>query len=154
MLTELKNRIADELDRVAARDGPDTTDGASRRSRGHKVSPEEARVRLLGQLLSALPKVESSMLPVEGAGFGSTVVLEDLDRGGEVTYQLLAGDFIDIDADQVSLASPIGYALLGRSEGEEIEVNTPRGTRRFRIARLTTVHDLLGPTEAPHAAAV
>ena len=143
MLTELRDRIGAELGRLSSATPPEMTNGAGSRPRRRR-DPAVGRAQLLDQLLTALPEVEATMLPARGAGFGSTVVLHDLDTGQEVTYQLLVGDFIDIDADQVSLASPIGHALLGRSEGDEIEVSTPRGTRRFRVTRIRTLQDLLG----------
>ena len=56
-----------------------------------------------------------------------------------LTFTITAGDFIDLDAGQVSLASPIGQGLLGGAKGEEVTVQLPRGNRRYRILDLTTL---------------
>jgi transcription elongation GreA/GreB family factor len=80
--------------------------------------------------------VQPWMLPEEGAGFGSRVRLLDLDSGARLDYTLMAGDAIDLDAGQISLASPVGQALLGRGEGDEVSVRTPLGARRLRVLRV------------------
>ena len=84
------------------------------------------------------------MLPADRAGYGSSVVLEDLVTKRRVSYTLVTGDVIDLEEDQVTLASPIGNALLGRKKGERIEVELPQGRKRFRIVGLTTLPEMLG----------
>lgn len=74
----------------------------------------------------------------DGARFGSTVVVEDVDLGGRETYTLMTGELLDIDAGQVSLASPIGRALLGARPGAEVSVSTPQRQRRLRVLSVRT----------------
>lgn len=154
MPTELKTRVGVELERLiddlnqqqSEASGHALVEGDTSGILGMDASPE-GRLRLLGQLAEALPEVDPTAIQMGRAGFGSTVDLLDLDNGKEVTYTLFAGEFIDLDAGQVSLASPIGHALTGRAEGEEIRVMTPRGERRFRIMSIITLPQMLGISE-------
>jgi transcription elongation factor GreA len=57
----------------------------------------------------------------------------------DFTFTITAGDFIDLDAGQVSLASPIGQGLLGAKEGEEVTVHLPAGERRYKVLELLTL---------------
>ena len=53
-----------------------------------------------------------------------------------------------MEAGEISLASPVGHALVGRVEGEEIEVSTPLGRRHFRVLSVTPLHDRLAERSA------
>jgi transcription elongation factor GreA len=151
MLSELKTRLGSELERLAqelsaravAGDGAAPADRRPSAGDGADGMLQD-RVRRLGQLVAALPRIDPATIWPDRAGFGSTVRLRELATGEELSYTLLAGEFIDVDAGEVSLASPIGHALLGRRAGEEITVATPRGERRFRILSLTTLPQMLG----------
>jgi transcription elongation factor GreA len=72
-------------------------------------------------------------------GFGSKVKIHDLELGEDFVFTITAGDFIDLDGGQVSLASPIGRGLLGAKAGEEVTVRLPAGERRYRILELATL---------------
>jgi transcription elongation factor GreA len=67
--------------------------------------------------------------------------LFDLDREEELNYELVTSEEGDPDSGKISLASPIGQALIGREEGDEVRVKTPKGWRNFEIAKLRTIHD-------------
>lgn len=101
------------------------------------------RIQLLHGTLAALAGLEPGMLPPAGAGFGSRVHVRDLDSGAELHYTLMAGGAIDLDAGEISLASPVGRALLGRAPGDEVQVATPLGRRRLRVVEVTTLGDTL-----------
>ena len=57
------------------------------------------------------------------------------------SFTIVAGDFMDLDGGQVSMASPIGRGLLGARKGEEVTVELPVGERRFKIVDLVTLPD-------------
>ena len=65
--------------------------------------------------------------------FGCYVSLEDIDTGEKIKYQLLGPYESDISQNKISVTSPIGKALIGKSIGSEINVQTPGGTRNFEI---------------------
>jgi transcription elongation factor GreA len=99
----------------------------------------EARLNHLTSRMTELSKIDVSEMPYDRAGFGSKVTIRDEGTGDESTFTITAGDFIDLDAGQVSLASPFGRGLLGSGEGEEVVVVLPRGERRYTVLRLLTL---------------
>jgi transcription elongation factor GreA len=113
-----------------------------------------ARINVLQNLLAALTGLGPEALPPEGAGFGSEVRIRELSSGSTMTYTLMAGDAIDLEAGEISLASPVGRALLGLKAGDEVEVATPVGRRRFRVISVTPWADALAgaaPATAQYA---
>jgi transcription elongation factor GreA len=65
--------------------------------------------------------------------FGATVELEDEGSGAKVTYQIVGEDEADIKAGRLSFGSPIARALIGKSEGDAVEVTVPGGKRNYEI---------------------
>lgn len=102
------------------------------------VAAQEA-VRFFGQVAAAWGDVPEGALPATGAGFGSAVIVEDLDEGVRETFTLMTGALLDIDGGQVSLASPIGQALLGAEEGDIVTVQTPHRVRRLHVVEVRTL---------------
>jgi transcription elongation factor GreA len=70
-------------------------------------------------------------------GFGSIVNLENLDNGDKVTYQIVGPDESDIPSGRISIASPLGKALIGKETAEEVTVQTPGGTKNYTILKIT-----------------
>ncbi|HMG74393.1 MAG TPA: transcription elongation factor GreA [Pyrinomonadaceae bacterium] len=101
----------------------------------------KARIRELRQRMSEVGSIDLSKLPRDKASYGSTLVLYDAERNEEVTYRLVTPEETDPAAGLISTVSPIGRSLMGKEEGDEVEVTIPSGSRRFEIRRLTTLHD-------------
>jgi transcription elongation factor GreA len=101
----------------------------------------KARIRELRQRISEVGSIDLSKIPHDKAGYGSTLVLLDTERGEEVTYRLVTPEESDPSAGLISTMSPVGRSLLGKEEGDEVTVRTPAGARSFEIKRLTTIHD-------------
>jgi len=146
MIAEVRERLGGELERLSRQ----LTDDLAAEMAGEGRAPAEERsevqgkIRRLGQLVAGLSGLDGGTLSVDRAGFGSSVVLENVATRDRVSYTLVTGDVIDLDDDQVSLASPIGQALLGRRTGDRVAVETPVGTLRYRIVSLTTLPKMLG----------
>ena len=100
-----------------------------------------ARIANLRKRLADLSMIDTSRLPTDRIAYGSTVVLYDMDSSDEVTYKLVMAEDSDIAQNKISTTSPIGRGLMGRTEGDEVEIITPSGKRRFEIVKLTTIHD-------------
>ena len=147
LATPLQQEIVETLERlsrllvphVAAGDGGKE---AARTSCGDAGTIKEA-VRFLGQVASCWSLVAEDALPEHGAGFGSTVEVEDAAGGPREWYPLMTGALLDIDAGQVSLASPIGQALLGAVPGMMVSVTTPMRRRTLRVVSVRTLQDRL-----------
>ena len=101
----------------------------------------KARIAQLRERLASLSSIDLSQVPKDKAGLGSTVMLLDLDRDEEVTYELVFPELADLEQGLISVASPIGRSLLGRSEGDRVKIVIPAGKRRFDVLGVRTVHD-------------
>lgn len=142
---ELRSVLPKELQRAAALgDLRENAEYESARNR-----QEYVRLRLEGirKRLSDLAMMDLDRLPRDRAAFGSTVVLYDLDREEEITYSLVMSEDADADKGLISASSPIGKSIVGKGEGDEVEVRTPNGLRRFEVISLKTIHDA-GPESA------
>ena len=100
-----------------------------------------ARIANLRKRLADLSMVDVTRLPRDRAAYGSTLVLYDLDTSEEVTYKLVMAEDSDINQNKISTTSPIGRGLMGKREGDEVDITTPNGKRRFEVVRVTTIHD-------------
>ena len=69
--------------------------------------------------------------------FGATVELEDLTVGERVRYQIVGDDEADIKASLISVSSPIARALIGKLEGDVVEVVAPGGKREFEVLEVS-----------------
>ncbi len=104
----------------------------------------QARISHLSQRLSELSKIDVKTMPADRVGFGSKVTIFDPAMGEEMTFTLVAGDFMDLDGGQVSMASPIGQGLTGARSGEEVTVHLPVGERTYHVRQVVTLPQQLG----------
>ena len=72
----------------------------------------------------------------------SKVVLYEYDTEKEVEYQLVSAEESDISKGLISITSPIGRSLVGKMEGDSVEIVTPSGTKDYEMRSLRTVHDM------------
>lgn len=93
----------------------------------------EKRIRQLQQILANAQVLVGSNLPPTQVRFNSRVRIVNLDQGQEHEFILVSAVEADVGQGQLSLTSPLGRALLGRSPGEIIQVQTPGGLRSYRI---------------------
>lgn len=103
----------------------------------------QARIGHLTQRMTELSRIDVKAIPVDRVGFGSRLTVQNLDTGDVLTYTITAGDYLDLDAGEVSIASPLGRALVGSRVGDEVTVQLPGGERRFRVLELTTLPEML-----------
>ena len=99
------------------------------------------RLQQFRKRLADLSLVNLAKIPRGRAGYGSRVTLVDTGKGNEVHYRLVTAEESDVGQGLISTTSPIGRALLGKQEGEIVEVRTPAGRRTFELVRLVTIHD-------------
>ncbi len=94
----------------------------------------EGRIQEIEGKLSAAQIIDPTEVDAGGkVVFGSTIELEDEDTGDKVTYQIVGEDEADIKAGKVSITSPIARALIGKEEGDIVEVQAPAGAREYEI---------------------
>jgi len=160
MLDEIREKIESEIeslthelnvelpDRISkAVELGDLRENAEYKSALERQSFVQARIGHLSQRMAELSKIDVKAMPEDRVGFGSKVKVRDHGMDEEVDFTIVAGDFMDLDSGQVSLASPIGRGLLGAKEGEEVVIQLPVGERTFTILELNTLPQQLGVAE-------
>lgn len=96
----------------------------------------EKKIHEVEQKLANSEIIENLPLPDGQVGFGSIVTLENLNNGGQVTYQIVGPDESDISSGKISIASPLGKALIGKAAEDEVTVNTPGGAKNYTILKI------------------
>ncbi|HEU6456238.1 MAG TPA: transcription elongation factor GreA, partial [Roseateles sp.] len=90
----------------------------------------EGRIQEIEGKLSVAQVIDPAELNAGGkVVFGATVDLEDEDSGQAVTYQIVGEDEADLKLGRINISSPIARALIGKSEGDSAEVQTPGGIK-------------------------
>ncbi|HEX8087219.1 MAG TPA: transcription elongation factor GreA [Blastocatellia bacterium] len=136
---ELRTEIPQELKKAVAMG--DLSENAEYEAARNRQDIVRARVANLRKRLADISMIDTSRLPTDRAAYGSTLIVYDVDSGEEITYKLVMAEDSDISQNKISTTSPIGRGLMGKNEGDEVEINTPAGKRRFEIVKLTTIHD-------------
>ncbi len=137
---ELHFKLPKEIQK--AREFGDLRENAEYKAALERQSIVQARIAQIRQRLSEVESIDLSKLPQDRVAYGSQVVLYDLDSDEKVTYRLVTSEESDPENGLISTVSPIGQALMGKVEGDEVKVKTPKGFRNFEIAKLKTIHDL------------
>jgi len=98
----------------------------------------EGRIQELEGKIPALQVIDPASVDAGGRiVFGATVELEDLTVGERVRYQIVGDDEADIKASLISVSSPIARALIGKLEGDVVEVVAPGGKREFEVLEVS-----------------
>ena len=100
-----------------------------------------ARLGQLHQRLSKLSQIDLAQIPHDRVGLGSKVTVQDENTKKTESYDLVFGDSVEFDEKQVSMSSPIGRALVGKSVGEIAILKLPTLVRRLKVVELKTIHD-------------
>ena len=135
---ELK-RLKRERPQISAAIGTAREHGDLRENAEYHAAKEqqglaEARIRDIEAKLSNAQIIEVSKLNADGKVlFGATVHLADLDEGTKVLYQIVGEDEAEIKKGRVSISSPVARAMIGKSEGDVVEVSAPGGQRSYEI---------------------
>ena len=94
----------------------------------------EGRIQEIEGKLSVALIIDPSEMDAGGkVVFGSTIELQDEDTGNKVTYQIVGEDEADIKFGRVNIGSPIARALIGKDEGDSVDVMAPGGVKRYEI---------------------
>ncbi len=96
----------------------------------------DRRIRQLQQILANAEVLVGSNLPPDKVRFNSRVKVLNLDRGVEQEFQLVGGIEADTVRGQLSVSSPLGRALMGRTPGERVQLKTPRGLRTYQVLEI------------------
>ena len=118
-----------------AREHGDLSENAEYHSAREKQSFIEGRVKELEGVLSLAEVIDPTKLS-GSIKFGATVTLVDEDTDEEKTYQIVGEPEADIEAGKLNIKSPLARALIGKDEGDSVEVRTPGGERGYEILKI------------------
>jgi transcription elongation factor GreA len=96
----------------------------------------EGRIQDLEYKLGNADIIDPEKLSKDNARFGCIVVLENMDTGDEVQYQLVGPDESDIKQGRISVGSPLGQAIIGKAIGDEISIMAPGGKRNYELIEI------------------
>lgn len=97
----------------------------------------EARVTQIQSQIAGAEIVDPKTIKVENIVFSASVGLLDLDTEEEVTYQIVGIDEADVKSGKISILSPLARALIGRKEGDAVEVSSPKGVKEYEIVGIS-----------------
>jgi len=131
---ELPKRIAE------ARSHGDLRENSEYDAARERQAFVKARIGQLSRQLQQYDEVSASPVNENKIGFGSVVVVLELDANTRSEYSIVHPAEVDPCEGKISLASPVGTALQNRTVGEEVVVTVPAGKKRLFIEKITTVH--------------
>ena len=96
----------------------------------------EGRINELSFKISSADVIDPETLSSDTVVFASRVILENIDTEESVEYQIVGPDESDIEKGMISVSSPLGMAILGKREGDEITVQAPGGKRSYELVEI------------------
>jgi transcription elongation factor GreA len=162
MIEELKRKLGDEVEKLQHELNVTLPNeirravelGDLRENSEYKAALErqqfvQARLGQLRQRLSKLSSIDITQIPADKVGLGSRVTVQDEASGERESFDLVFGDALELEDRHVSMASPIGRALVGKGIGEVAILQLPAKTRRLKIVELLTIHQQAEAQAAP-----
>ena len=154
MLEDLKNKLNNEVEALIhelnvtlPRDiETAVAQGDLRENSEYKAALERqqlvrARINHLSRRLSEISEIDLDMIPADRIGFGSRIEVRDVEDDVVEEFTLAFGDMINLENSEISMASPIGRALLGKVAGDILEIALPGGQLRYEVVSFLTLHE-------------
>jgi transcription elongation factor GreA len=152
LLREVKQKLEEEMQRIefelrvtlpkeiqTALGQGDLSENAEYESAKNRQSTIQARFAQIQKRLADLSRIDVAGVPKDRAGLGSEVTVENLESGEEVRYTLVIPELADGNKSFVSMASPVGKALMNRRVGDTVTITIPRGTLEYEVRRIVTL---------------
>jgi transcription elongation factor GreA len=153
-LAKIKQKLQQELDSLehelnvdlpkeiaVARAHGDLSENAEYKYAKERQGYVNAKIGQLKKRMGDLGMLNLTNIPKDRSGYGSRIVVIDVQKSQEIEYKLVSSEEADVEKGMISTTSPIGRALLNRKVGDEVQVLTPAGTKEFEIVRLFTIHE-------------
>jgi transcription elongation factor GreA len=140
---ELRNELPKEI--LKARAHGDLSENAEYHAAKERQGFVNARLNQLKQRMAEMSMVDFSKIPHDRVGLGSRVVLLDVKKDEEITYNLVTSEEADAANGRISTNSPIGRGLLGKEAGDVVKIQIPGGLKEFEILKFTTIHEITEP---------
>lgn len=119
-----------------ARAHGDLSENAEYHAAKEKQGFIESRLAHLEDQLARAQVVDTSSIESDRVLFGANVTIVDVTDEKEYTYRIVGEEEADLEKGKISVSSPIARAMIGKTEGDEIEVNTPKGQKFYELAKI------------------
>ena len=152
MLRDVKQKLEEEMQRIdhelrvtlpkeiqTALGQGDLSENAEYEAAKDRQSTLQARFAQIQKRLADLSRIDVAGVPKDRAGLGSEVTVENLESGEEIRYTLVIPELADGNKSFVSMASPVGKALMNRRVGDTVTITIPRGTLEYEVRRIVTL---------------
>jgi transcription elongation factor GreA len=153
-ITKIKQKLQREIDALehelsvelpkeiaVARSHGDLSENAEYKFAKERQGYVNAKIGQLKKRMGDLGMLNLTNIPKDRSGYGSRIIVFDMQRNAQVEYKLVSSEEADAEKGLISTTSPIGRALLNRRVGDEVQVATPAGKKEFEVVRLFTIHD-------------
>lgn len=142
-ITALEHELRTELPKeiLRARAHGDLSENAEYHAAKERQGMVNARLGQLQARLREFAMIDLTKIPRDRVGLGSQVVILDLKKDEEFTYNLVTSEDADVANGKISTSSPIGKGLLGKRVGDTVKIQIPDGMREMEILKLITIHD-------------
>ena len=118
---------------ATAREHGDLSENAEYHAAKEKQSFIEGRVREIEDKVSRAQVIDVKQLTGDNIKFGATVLIAAEDTGEESTFQIVGVDESDVTVGLLSVTSPLARALIGKTEGDSVDVATPSGGKSYEV---------------------
>jgi len=137
-LDDLKTNVRQQvLEKITeAKSHGDLSENAEYEAAKEEQAQVESRISTLERVLSTATILDEKDIKTDRVYILTTVSLKDLDRDKEVEYTLVSSEEADSENGKISVKSPIGRNLLGKSVGEIVEIKVPKGTMRYEVLNI------------------
>ncbi|MBF0109753.1 MAG: transcription elongation factor GreA [Magnetococcales bacterium] len=138
---ELKRLKSVERPRIVeaisvAREHGDLSENAEYHAAKEQQSFNEGRITELETRLAQAEIIDPSKIQSSKVVFGATVTVTDVETDEEATYQIVGVDEANLEQGMISITSPMARGMIGKEEGDRVQVHAPGGIRRFEILEI------------------
>ena len=120
-----------------AREFGDLSENAEYEVAKQEQQMNEQKIGTISAKLSNIMIIDNVDIPKDKAYIGANVTIRDTDSGEEVEYMLVSDAEADYMEKKISVTSPVGKGLLGHKVNDEVEIEVPSGTLRYKILKIT-----------------
>ncbi|WP_334127430.1 transcription elongation factor GreA [Sneathiella sp.] len=118
---------------ATARDHGDLSENAEYHAAKEQQSLIEGRIAELQDKLSRAEVIDVASISGRQIKFGATILLADEDTDEETSYQIVGEDESNIEEGRLSITAPLARALIGKEQGDSVEVMTPGGAKAYEV---------------------
>lgn len=133
--TDKRLEIANKLEE--ARAFGDLSENAEYHAAKEEQEKLEGRISRLEYKLNKAKIVDFDDIDTSHANLGTTIIIQDMDNEASYTYMLVGTEESDPKENKISVSSPVGKAVIGKSVGDEVSVRVPKGLRRLKIVEIS-----------------